>query len=104
MVKINNINKIIQKSLAIISDDYTEMWLVITIIQEENPELSFVELIEATKRIVQELVEKNNVLILNEDTQEPMNLNINEILQLIEDRFKILGRIPNIGDGVWFTV
>lgn len=33
-----------------------------------------------------------------------MNLDVWEILRLVEERFRKLGRTPDIGDGIWFTV
>ena len=101
---IKNLKDIISHSMAFIEDDYTELWVIANKVQEENPELNFTELIEATKEVVRELIEKKNVLVLNEETQEPMNLSVKDVLQLVEDRFKTLGRIPNIGDGIWFTI
>ena len=101
---INNLNEIINHSMAFIEDDYTELWIIVSKIQEENYKLDFAGLIEATKEIVRELVLNKNVLVVNTDTQQPMNLDLNEILKLVEDRFRIPGRMPNIGDGIWFTV
>ncbi|MBA2498330.1 MAG: hypothetical protein H0V30_01245 [Chitinophagaceae bacterium] len=101
---VNNLKDIISHLMAFIEDDYTELGVIANKVQEENPKLSFVELIEATKEVVQELVDKNNAFVLNEGTQETMNLSVKEVLQLVEERFKTFGKIPNIGDGIWFTV
>lgn len=101
---VNNLKDIISHSMAFIKDDNTELWVISTKVQEENTELSFDQLIEATKEVIQELVTKDGVLILGRDTQEPMNVDLKEIFKLVEDRFKTLGRMPNIGDGIWFTV
>lgn len=101
---VNNLKDIISHSMAFIEDDYTELWVVASKILEENPKLTFNELIKATKEVVQELVKKNNVLLLDEQTQKPMKLNIEDILKIVEQRFKTLGRIPTVGDGIWFTI
>ena len=103
-IMINNLNDIINYSMDFIEDDYTELWVIVNKIQNENPEFNFESLIEATKKVVKKLVEKNNVQILSMDTQEIIELDVNEILQLVEEKFKILGRKPNIGDGIWFTL
>lgn len=101
---VNNFDDIIRHSMAFIEDDYTELWVIATKVQEENPRMNFNELIEATKEVTRELVENRNVFILNEQTQEPNKLSIDEILSMVEDKFRILGRVPNIGDGIWFTI
>lgn len=101
---VNNKDNIISHSMAFIEDDYTELWVIANKVQEENPKITFAELIEATKEIVQELIEHNSVLLLNEQTQQPMRLDISDILKMVEDKFKTLGRVPNIGDGIWFTI
>jgi hypothetical protein len=101
---VNNIEEIISHSMAFIEDDFTELWVIVSKVQEENPKLNFEEIIEATKEVVRELVIKNNVKVLDENTQEPMNLSLNEILKLVEDKFKTLSKIPNIGDGIWLTI
>ena len=101
---VNNLKEIISHSMAFIEDDYTELWVIANKVQEENPELNFKEVIEATKEVVRELVIKNNVKILDEDSQKPMNLSLTEILKLVESKFKTLSKMPNIGDGIWFTI
>lgn len=101
---VRNKEEIISHSMAFVEDDYTELWVISTKVQENNSELNFEELIEATKEVVRELVIKSNVKILDANTQKPVHLNLNEILNLVEDKFKTLGRMPNIGDGIWFTI
>lgn len=101
---INNFENIITHSLTFIQDDYTELWVIANKVQEENPNLIFTELVEATKEVVRELIEKHHVFLLNEETQMPMKLDKDQILKLVENKFKTLGRIPNIGDGMWFAV
>lgn len=98
------IEKIISHFMAFVEDDFTELWVITTKVQEENPELKFEELIDVTKEVVQELVMKYKVKVLNEDTQESMDLSLNEILKLVQDKFRTLSKIPNIGDGIWFTI
>ena len=89
--------------MSFIEDDYTELWIIVNKIRDENPEFNYDELIKATKMVVEELVNTKNVLLLNEETEKPMDLKANEILQLVEKKLVSLGRIPNIGDGIWFT-
>jgi hypothetical protein len=101
---INNLKEIISHSMAFIEDDFTELWVIATKVQERNPTLNFEELIQATNDVVRELVVKNNVQVLDENTQLPLNLSVNEILELVEKKFHQLKRIPNIGDGIWFTI
>ena len=101
---VNNLKEIISHAMAFIEDDYTELWVIANKVQEENPELNFKEVIEATKEVVRELVIKNNVKIFDEDSQKPMNLSLTEILKLVESKFKTLSKMPNIGDGIWFTI
>ena len=101
---INNLDDIISHSLSFIEDDYSELWVIANKVRNENPELDFVELTEATKEVIRNLVEKKKVKICNEDTLKPMNLDVWEILRLVEERFRKLGRTPDIGDGIWFTV
>jgi len=99
---LNKTIEIKEESIALIKDDYTELWLLIAIIQEKNPHLNSIELKEATKIIIGELVENGNISVMNTDTNESMNLSVEDILFLVEERFKTLGRVPNIGDGIWF--
>ncbi len=101
---VNNLKDIISHSMAFIQDDYTELWVIANKVQEENTDLSFTELVGATKEVIRVLIDKHSVLVLNEETQEPMKLDTEEVLKLVENKFKTLGRIPNIGDGVWFTI
>ena len=101
---VNNIDKIISHSLAFIEDDYTELWVIVSKVQEENSKLTFEEIIDATKEVIKELVIKNKLKVLDEDNQESMNLSLNEILKLVEDKFRTLGKVPNIGDGIWLTI
>jgi hypothetical protein len=101
---INNFIKIIEEAIAVIKDDYTELWLVVEIIKEENKEMNFPQLVEAIKFVVNELVEKYNVQLLNEETQTPLPLKKEEIIEIVEKRLISLNKIPDIGDGIWFTV
>ncbi len=101
---VNKIKEIISHSMAFIEDDYTELWVIATKVHEENPTLNFEELIQATKDVVTELVEKNNVQVIDEKIQLPLNLSVNEILELVENKFHQLNPVPNIGDGIWFTI
>lgn len=101
---INNLNEIISHSMAFIEDDYTEFWIIVNKIYEENSELSFSELIEATKIVLKEMIDVYNVKLLDEETLKPTSFNSNAILNIVEKRLKELNRLPNIGDGIWFTI
>lgn len=101
---VNNLKEIISHSMAFIQDDFTELWVIVNKIHNENPKMNFPELIEATKAVVKELVENYSVYLLDEETQKPLFLNSTEVLNILEKRLKKLNRIPNIGDGIWFTV
>lgn len=101
---VKHLKDIVSYSMAFIKDDYTELWLIANKVYEENPELDFPELIEATKEVVKVLVDENNVLLLDEHTQKPTKLSSDDILSIVDKRFIELGRIPTIGDGVWFTI
>lgn len=101
---INNLNEIISHSMAFIEDDYTELWVIVNKIFEENKEMNFFQLVEATKLVVNELVEKYNVQLLNEETQIPLTLKKEEIVETVEKRLISLNKMPNIGDGIWFTL
>lgn len=101
---VKNLNEIISHSMAFIEDDYTELWVVVNKIHEENPELSFNELIEATKIVLEELIKGYNVKLLDEETQQPTDFDISVITSIAEKRLKELNRLPTIGDGIWFTI
>lgn len=103
-VMVNNLNEIISHSMAFIEDDYTELWVIVNKIFEENKEMDFFQLVEATKLVVNELVEKYNVQLLNEETQIPLILKKEEIIETVEERLISLNKMPNIGDGIWFTL
>ena len=101
---VNNLEKIISHSMAFIEDDYTELWVVVNKIYEENPNISFSELIEATKIVLKELIEEYNVKLLNEETQQPTDFDSSVIINIVEKRLKELNQLPTIGDGIWFTI
>ncbi|HBX53201.1 MAG: hypothetical protein A2275_05645 [Bacteroidetes bacterium RIFOXYA12_FULL_35_11] len=101
---INNLKEIISHSMAFIEDDFTELWVVVNKIYEENPELSFSELIEATKIVLKELIEGYNVKLLDEETQQPTDFDSSVIINIVEKRLKELNQLPTIGDGIWFTM
>jgi len=101
---VNNLNDIVSHSMAFIEDDYTELWVIVNKIFEENKEMDFLQLVKATKLIVTELVEKYNVQLLDEETQVPLTLKKEEIIRVVEKRLISLNKIPNIGDGIWFTI
>lgn len=101
---VNNLKEIISHSMAFIEDDFTELWVVVNKIYEENPELSFSELIEATKIVLKELIEGYNVKLLDEETQQPTNFDSSVIINIVEKRLKVLNQLPTIGDGIWFTI
>ncbi len=101
---IKNFEKIIHYSMAFIEDDYTELWVIVNKILSENPELEFNELIEATKIVLKELVEVHDVRLLDENSQMPADLDCNKILNIAERLLHDINRIPNIGDGIWFTI
>ncbi len=101
---INNLKEIILHSTAIIKDDCTELWVITNKICNENPQLSFSQLIEVTKLVIYDLVENYDVHLMDEETQKPLKLSSKEIVDIVENRLKKLNRMPNIGDGIWFTI
>lgn len=103
-MKINNLDRIIKHAIAFIEDDITELWVIVSKIVEENPELSFQETIEATRTVLQFLVAEKKVKVLNDETMEPLYLTVTEIMQLVEEKFNNLKTIPNIGDGFWLSI
>jgi hypothetical protein len=101
---INKLEEIISHSIAFIKDDYTELWVVVNKIYEENPNLSFSELIEATKIVLKELIEVYNVKLLDEEGQQSTNFDSSVIINIAVKRLKELNQLPTIGDGIWFTI
>ena len=71
---VNNLKDIISHSMAFIQDDYTELWVIANKVQEENTDLSFTELVGATKEVIRVLIDKHSGLILTEEAQQPMKL------------------------------
>jgi len=100
---INNFQEIIRRAVAIIEDDFTELWLIVVVIEEENPGLDFDNLIEVTKKVVRELATNHQITLVDEKTEKSLELSVDEIVNAVERRLKELGKIPNIGDGIWFT-
>ena len=103
-MKINSLEEIIEYSVSFIKDDFTELWVICNKICETNPELKFQEFILATKIVIYELMDKHQVCLVDENSLHPMIIEIDETLQLIEKHLNRLNRIPNIGDGYWFTI
>ena len=103
-MRINSFEEIIEHSLAFVNDDFTELWVICDKIYDTNPEIKYLELIETTKTILRELIEKHNVCLLNETTLKPMILSVDETLKLVENHLLKLNKAPNIGDGIWLTI
>ncbi len=101
---INNFNNIIDHSLAFLKDDYTELWVIVGAIATANPQLSFPEILEATKDVLSYLVTHHNLTVVDVETEKPLIMEKSEILRLVENNLNKLKRMPDIGDGVWMTV
>ena len=90
--------------LEFINDDYTELWLIANKVQDENPHLNLDNHIKLVKEIIKKLVDEYNVTLLDEKSQQSLHLKTDDILKIVEEKYRIINRIPNIGDGVWFTL
>lgn len=101
---INNYKEIITYSKNYINDDFTELWVIVNKIQDENPQMIFSEIIKTTLEVLDDLITNYYVTLLNEKTLKPYNLGKSQILQEAEKHLKKLNRMPNIGDGIWLTI
>ena len=102
---INNYKEIINYfSKNYLKDDFTELWVIVNKIYDENPKMNFSEIIKTTLVILDDLITNHHVKLLNEKNLKPYNLDKSQILQEVEKHLKKLNRIPTIGDGIWLTI
>ncbi|MBK7109896.1 MAG: hypothetical protein IPH61_12390 [Bacteroidetes bacterium] len=99
-----NKNEILEYSLSFISDDYTEIWVIIKRIQQSNPQFSFDELVQATVTIISELMSNYNVVLINPETEKYWDMTKYEALNYIQLHLLKLNKIPTIGDGIWLSI
>src|SRR3989339_825914 len=95
---------ILDYAVDFLKDDYTELWIISTKIQDLNPKFSTVEILEATKIITTDLVTNHNATLVDTDTKKPINKPTDETIAEINKHLTRLDKAPNIGDGLWLSI
>ena len=103
-VIIHGFNKIVESSIAYLKDDYTELWFIVHEIVEENPQLTFEELILATQDILSYLFETNRIVLIDTRSIKPIIIEKDDLLVMVKDKFIELGKAPEMGDGIWLSI
>ncbi|MBH8557468.1 hypothetical protein [Hymenobacter negativus] len=88
-------------ALSILEDDYTELWFLVAELQKTHPEASLAQLSELAQQLVVTLLREHGVQLLDSVSEQPMLLPIAQVRALVDDWFRTLGRVPDIGDGIW---
>ena len=101
---ISGYKEILDHALDFLKDDYTELWIISTKTKELNPEFSSTEILEATKIVVEDLVTTHGATLVDVNTQRPMSNPTTETLNIISKHLDLLGREPNVGDGLWLSI
>lgn len=102
---INNYHEIVDYCIAFLEDDYTELWVFVSKIKNENPQFSIDELMQATETIIQAVIRYKHIYLVDFGNDEKeVKKEIQDIHGIIKNTFKKNNRVPTIGDGPWFTI
>jgi len=102
---IKNLDRIIENSALDLKDDYAQLWMITDIIHDNNPEMTFDEILTTTKIVVKELCEKYHVQLVDTKTCKPSNVDCETILHMIEKEYRHdLSAILDPGRGFWLTI
>lgn len=91
----------IANALAIIEDDYTELWFLVCEVRAAHPEASLAQMSTLAQQLVVTLLSKHGVRLLDPETEQPVPVSPEQVGAMVDDLFRTLNRLPNIGDGIW---
>lgn len=90
--------------LDFVEDDYTQLGFLTGYIRDKEPGLSVADVMNLTKKIIEELIQEKNIQVISLRTERPIYMTIKEIMDEIDKVFIETNGKPDIGDGIWFGV
>ena len=97
-------SEIVDDSINILKDDYTELWLISARIQEFNPKYYLKEILEATKIVITELINNHDAVLVDIQTEKIMITTMEKSREILNRHLNQQKEIPNIGNGIWLTI
>ena len=88
----------------IIRDDYTELWFLVAELRKAHPTASLAQLSSLAQQLVVALLREHGVQLLDPFTEQPVPLPAARAGAMVDDLFRTLNRMPNIGDGIWLGI
>ena len=89
---------------VIIEDDYTELWFLVAELRKAHPAATLAQLNTLSQQLVVTLLREHGVQLFDPFTEQPVPLPAEQVGAMVEDLFRTLNRMPNIGDGMWFGI
>ncbi|SFQ83341.1 hypothetical protein [Hymenobacter arizonensis] len=91
-------------AVAILEDDHTELWFLVAELQKAHPGASLAHLNSLAQQLVVTLLREHRVQLFDPFTEQPVPLPAAQVGALVDDLFRTLGRVPDIGDGMWLGI
>src|SRR5215510_14272801 len=99
--------EIVAQLLAECADDHVGLWEVVRAVQDEMDVRDPSELREVTLDVVRDLLDQPcleaGFPAPDGRRFNPWNISKEDVLKRVEHQWDALGRLPNIGDIVWFS-
>ncbi|MET4076545.1 hypothetical protein [Hymenobacter sp. UYCo722] len=89
---------------VIIKDDYTELWFLVAELQQAHPAASLAQLSTLAQQLVVVLLHEHGMHLFDPFTEQPVPLAPAQVGAMVDDLFRTLDRMPNIGDGIWLGI
>ena len=89
---------------VIIEDDYTELWFLVAELQTAHPAASLAQLSTLAQQLVVVLLHEHGVQLFDPFTEQAVPVAPAQLGAMVEDLFRTLNRMPNIGDGIWLGI
>jgi hypothetical protein len=89
---------------VIIEDDYTELWFLVAELQTAHPAASLAQLSTLAQQLVVVLLHEHGVQLFDPFTEQPVPVAPAQLGAMVEDLFRTLNRMPNIGNGIWLGI
>lgn len=89
---------------VILADDYTELWFLVAELQKAHPAASLAQLSTLAQQLVIALLREHGVQLFNPFTEQPVPLPAEQVGAMVDDLFRTLNRMPDIGDGIWLGI
>ena len=89
---------------VIIEDDYTELWFLVAELRTAHPAASLAQLSTLAQQLVIALLREHGVQLFDPFTEQPVPLPAERVGAMVDDWFRTLNRMPDIGDGIWLGI